>query len=161
MGRATVNKVIPACVAIAFWLGVTGCATSSVVGSADSQPAIAPTSSEGRETKTSASASAWALCAEFPPQMGDRPGDGEGWWNATPADSSGNIIYDPSQWPDPRMRQYPRVALVDTDSARVISTYDRISCGPISNYRPVVDPKWPPHSIVVVDVDTGKVIQDA
>lgn len=160
MGRATANKAIATGAGIAFVLGLAGCAPSVGVGPAVPQPAGAP-SAVSHATPTGTSSPVWALCAEFPPQMGDHPGDGEGWWNATPADSSGNVIDDPSKWPDPRMRAHPRVALVDTDSARVISTYDRISCGPIPDFHPVADPSWPPHSVVVVDADTGKVIPDA
>ena len=96
-------------------------------------------------------------CAEFP-ATGSLPGDVEGWWNSSPADAQANILQDPGLWPA-EPREHPRVALVDTDTATVISTYDRIACGPDPHFVPRTQADWPPHSVAVVDIDTGKTIQ--
>lgn len=100
-----------------------------------------------------------ALCAELPasstPQSG---GDLEGFFNATPADAEGHVLTDPADWLDPRMIEHPRVALVDTDTGAVISTYDRVVCSVEAVYVPEPDAGWPPGSTAIVDMDTHEVL---
>lgn len=102
------------------------------------------------------------LCAEFPDEPSsddpDLPADLEGFFNATPADAEGNVLTDPAQWADPRMIEHPRVALIDTDTGRVISTWDRVACSRNVDYEPLVDPDWPPSSTAIVDMDTGALV---
>lgn len=95
-------------------------------------------------------------CAEFP-AVGELPGDVEGWWSSSPADAQGNILRDPAEWPA-APREHPRVALVDTDTGAVISTWDRIACGPDPTFVPTRKPDWPAHSVAVVDMDTGETV---
>lgn len=96
-------------------------------------------------------------CAEFPPRA-PSPGDAyEGWWNSTPADADGNVVTAPALWPEPE-RSHPRVALVATDTGDVLSTWDRVACGPAPGYVPTPRADWPPSSIAVVDMDTGETV---
>lgn len=99
------------------------------------------------------------LCAEFPPQADGAPGDAEGWWNGAPADADGNVIEDPKLWPDPRLREHPRVAIVAADGD-VIATYDRLACGSDSDFVPDPQADWPADRILVLDMDTGEVLHD-
>lgn len=101
-----------------------------------------------------------ALCAEFPsretPFAADRL---EGWWNATPADpQTGETVVDPAEWTDARMREHPRVAVVDTQSGYWV-TWDRTICGATDEYGPTTEPDWPPLSYVVVDIDSGELLE--
>jgi len=100
-----------------------------------------------------------SLCAEFPPQVDGAPGDAEGWWNGAPADVDGAIIEDPGQWPDSRLREHPRVAIVAADG-EVIATYDRVTCGPDPDFVPDPQADWPADRIVVLDMDTGEILHD-
>ncbi|NMR18656.1 hypothetical protein [Cellulomonas fimi] len=100
------------------------------------------------------------LCAEFPP-AGPVPGDVEGWWNATPADEDGTVIEDPARWPEAKMAEHPRVALVATDTGDVISTWDRVACGQDTSYRPLLQDDWPQGAIVIVDMDTNELLDVA
>jgi hypothetical protein len=92
------------------------------------------------------------LCAEFP------QGDVEGWWNAAPADENGNVIDDPALWPEERITEHPRVALVATDTGAVISTWDRVACGQDNDYQPALQEDWPKGAIVIVDMDTNELL---
>jgi hypothetical protein len=98
----------------------------------------------------------YALCAEFP-ATGPLPGDGEGWWNGAPARSDGSVVRDPAEWP-PQVREHPRVATVEVDTARVVSLYDRTTCrqDPTGYVPPAPGPDWPPGGVVVLDADTGE-----
>ncbi len=100
-------------------------------------------------------------CAEFPAAdspMQYGPGDiYEGWWNSSPADENANILRDPAQWPA-RVREHPRVALVSTDTAQILSTWDRVACGPAPDYVPTPQADWPAGSVAVVDMDTGETV---
>lgn len=125
-------------------LAATGCSASVV-----HEPVVQPGASSAEETP---------LCAEFPVGMPYQAGDSEGWWSSSPADADANIIEDPARWPS-EPREHPRVALVDTDSLAVISTWDRVTCGPASDYTPAPATDWPPGSVVVVDIDSGDVLQ--
>ena len=95
-------------------------------------------------------------CAEFPATP-STPGDADGWWNASPADADANVLWDAGLWPS-EPREHPRVALVDTDTGAVISTWDRIACGPDPTFVPTRKPDWPAHSVAVVDMDSGETI---
>ena len=107
------------------------------------------------------------MCAVFPAPASPLPGDIEGFWNATPADANGNVLTDPAQWPA-LLREHPRVALVDTATGSVISTWDRIACGPDPDFvpaplgsgpgGPTAPASWPAGSVAVVDMDTGEMI---
>ncbi|WP_413450858.1 hypothetical protein AA0Y32_01870 [Georgenia phoenicis] len=99
------------------------------------------------------------LCAEFPPREPMYPPDQlEGWWNATPADpQTGEVVVDPAEWADARMREHPRVAVVSTQSGAGV-TWDRTSCGTSVDGIPTVADDWPPLSYVVVDADTGELL---
>jgi hypothetical protein len=101
-----------------------------------------------------------SFCAELPPAREARPGDLEGWFNATPARADGSVLQDPEQWGEPLMRLHPRVALVDVDTATVISTYDRVACASeIPGYvPPAPGPQWTAGSTVILDADTGEVL---
>jgi len=123
------------------------------------EPAPEPTtaaspsaSSDGDEPGT--------LCAELPsPETPFAADQLEGWWNATPADPrSGEVLADPTEWPDARMREHPRVAVVDTQSGYWV-TWDRTICGATDEYAPTVEPDWPPLSYVVVDIDSGELLE--
>ncbi|RMI12542.1 hypothetical protein [Cellulomonas triticagri] len=83
----------------------------------------------------------------------------EGWFNATPADAEGNVLSDPVDWRDPRMLEHPRVALVDAATVEVISTYDRIACSSDVSYVPTPGSSWPEVGTVIVDMDTGEVVE--
>lgn len=98
------------------------------------------------------------LCAQFPGGS-TSPGDLEGFFNATPADEHGRVLTDPSRW-DTRLREHPRVALVEVDTGRVVSTYDRVSCtvDDPAYVPPPADPAWPSGGTAVVDMDTGATI---
>lgn len=99
------------------------------------------------------------LCAEFPPREAMFPaGRLEGWWNATPADPrTGAALADPAEWEDARMREHPRVAVVDTQSGSW-STWDRTNCGEALEYAAVVGPDWPSLSYAIVDIDSGELL---
>lgn len=99
------------------------------------------------------------LCAEFPARETSSPVDRvEGWWNATPADPrTGEALADPVDWEDARMREHPRVAVVDSQSGSW-ATWDRTSCGEALEYFAVVEADWPALSYVVVDVDSGELL---
>ena len=53
----------------------------------------------------------------------------------SPADADANVLWDPALWPA-EPREHPRVALVDTATGSVISTWDRIACGPDPDFVP-------------------------
>ena len=65
-------------------------------------------------------------------------------------------------------REHPRVALVDTATGSVVSTWDRIACGPDPDFvpaplssgpsGPTAPVSWPAGSIAVVDMDTNEMI---
>lgn len=96
------------------------------------------------------------LCADLPPSSA--PGDG--WWNASPATADGGVVRDPSDWPDARMREHPRVALVDADTAAVLSAWDRVACvDEIPGYDPPAPrAEWEAGTVVVPDADTGELL---
>lgn len=100
-----------------------------------------------------------ALCAELPASSTPTSGrDLEGFFNPTPADAEGHVLTDPADWLDPRMIEHPRVALVDTDTGAVISTYDRVVCSVEAADVPEPDAGWPPGSTAIVDMDTHEVL---
>lgn len=147
--------------ALAIMTGIASTAscagTQAAAPAAGSQETSPP--SAVSTTQTKAAQPTAALCAEFPPVGQADPRDLEGWFNATPADADGNVITDPAQWPDPLLAAHPRVALVDTDSGAVISTYDRVACSVDDpTYVPTVDPSWPADSTAIVDMDTGELL---
>ena len=129
---------------------VAGCSSNAAEGPEPSAPDPAPAVTEAAPEPGP------TPCAEFPP-VGSLPGDVEGWWSSAPADADGNVLADPADWPE-QMREHLRVALVDTGTATVISTYDRIACGHDDSYTPTPADDWPADAVVVVDMDTGEVI---
>lgn len=96
-------------------------------------------------------------CAEFPPGVAAEGRDYEGWWSSTPADKSSAILQDPEDWPQ-QMRDHLRTALVDVQTAEVLSTYDRVSCSRIEDFSPARASDWPETGVVVLDADTGEVL---
>ena len=100
-----------------------------------------------------------SLCAEFPLENGNGDGpDFEGWWSSSPADTEGNIVTDPARWPG-LMREHPRTALVDPATGEIVSTWDRVTCTSIPGYTVTPDPSWPDAEVVVLDADTGLLLQ--
>jgi hypothetical protein len=97
------------------------------------------------------------LCAELPPSSAP----GEGWWNGAPADAEGAVLRDPADWPDARLRDHPRVALVEVDSGAVLSAWDRVACADaIPGYSPPVPtPGGEAGTVVVLDADTGELLE--
>lgn len=94
------------------------------------------------------------LCAEFPPST-PMPGDVEGWWSSTPADAHGNVLTDPADWPA-QVREHPRTVVMDVSTGRIVSSWDRRTCGPIPDFRP---PSGLTGSqLVVLDADSGAVL---
>jgi hypothetical protein len=117
----------------------------------------APTTPPTPTQRPTSSATEPIPCAEFPAQQGDGP-DYEGWWNATPSDAEGNVLTDPADW-QPEPRDHPQIALVYTGTGYVVSTYDRLTCGPIPDYTPPDPSNMPADSVVVLDIRTGEVVQ--
>ncbi|GAA3817529.1 hypothetical protein CSO01_30250 [Cellulomonas soli] len=141
-------------VAIVVGLGVGGLVLGGCARESVGSP-TAPTAASA-VTQTVAPAPSPSLCAEFH-VTDSAPGDVEGWWSSSPADADGNVLTDPARWPE-QLREHPRVALVDTDTGAVISSWDRATCGPDDTYAPVPSADWPTGSIAVVDMDTGETI---
>ncbi|HEY0186692.1 MAG TPA: hypothetical protein VGC67_04320 [Cellulomonas sp.] len=132
---------------------LTGCTGTDQAAPATVEPATA--------APTTHATSTYALCAEFPAVAATGHGDLEGWWSSSPADADGSIIEDPDDWPDPRLREHPRVAVVDVASGAVISTWDRTTCGDDPDYVAVRTDEWPTAEeagSVVLDMDTGEVL---
>jgi len=96
-------------------------------------------------------------CAEFPPGVAAEGRDYEGWWSSSPADESSAILQDPEDWPQ-QMRDHLRTALVDVQTAEVLSTYDRVSCSRIEDFSPARASDWPETGVVVLDADTGELL---
>lgn len=100
----------------------------------------------------------YELCAEFPGGTSSPADLLEGWWNSAPADPvTGDVIQDPALWRDERMREHPRVAIVNTDTGEFV-TWDRMLCGQDPSYKPVVGQDWPASSLVVIDMDSNEVL---
>lgn len=137
---------------------LTGCASEEdeVAVARSENDAVAVT--EDVDATDPAEGAVPTLCAEFP-AVGTLPGDVEGWWSSSPADENANVLTDPADWPD-EMREHPRVALVAVDSATVISTWDRVACGPDPDYVPEIATDWPAGHLVAVDMDSGELLQD-
>ncbi|WP_282947766.1 hypothetical protein [Cellulomonas endometrii] len=144
---------------------LSGCASTveepdsagPVAASPDQTEEVAPT--EGAE------ASSYDLCAEFPMHMPTSGhGDLEGWWSSTPVDlEDGSVIEDPADWPEPKMAQHPRTAVIDVESGEVLSTWDRTTCTDDPDFVPVPNEQWPAvtddkREFVVVDMDTNEVV---
>ncbi|HYQ75658.1 hypothetical protein [Cellulomonas sp.] len=152
----------------ALTVGATaGCAAgdgvgTASVGGAGTAGTLAPASPSPAPVTPSPAAPSpeptYALCAEFP-ATGPLPGDGEGWWNGAPARPDGSVVRDPAEWP-PQVREHPRVATVEVDTARVISLYDRTTCRQdrTGYVPPAPGPDWPPGGVVVLDADTGELL---
>lgn len=117
-----------------------------------------PTGASAGPTSTpTPTASEPVPCAEFPVQQGDGTGDYEGWWNGSPADAEANVLTDPADWPA-IVRDHPRTIVVDTSTGQVVSAWDRLACDTFTPVAPPADPTWPADSIVVLDADTGAVV---
>jgi len=135
-------------------LVLAGCASPADTGTGDP---VAATSSSTPPASASPTTNADPVpCAEFPVATGTGP-DYEGWWSSSPADAEANILENPDDWP-PMMRDHPQTALVSTNTHRVVSTWDRLACGPIPGYVSPEGTDWPPDSVVVLDATTGEVV---
>ena len=100
----------------------------------------------------------YELCAEFPSGTSSAADLLEGWWNSAPADPvTGDVIQDPALWRDERMREHPRVAIVNSDTGEFV-TWDRVLCGQDPSYEPVIEQDWPASSLVVIDMDSNEVL---
>ncbi len=95
-------------------------------------------------------------CAEFPAVRGSGP-DIEGWWSSSPAWQDGSIQRDPADWPAV-VRDHLRTVLVVTDTREVLSSWDRVVCGPVEGFTVPDGADWPAGSVVVLDADTGEVV---
>jgi hypothetical protein len=146
---------------------LSGCASAS-----DNEPDPAPPAavSEG-DTDPSAEAaptedsetSSFDLCAEFPQMETSGHGDLEGWWSSTPANADGSVIEDPADWPEPKMVEHPRTAVIDVESGEVLSTWDRTTCTDAPAFVPAPNEQWPAvtddkREFVVVDMDSNEVV---
>lgn len=123
--------------------------TDDCTGSVDRCPMPSAATATGGER---------TMCAEFPPVEPSGRGGSEGWWSSSPADADGNILTDPADWP-PIVRDHPRTAVVDTRDLVVIETWDRYACGPVADYTLPTDISWPEAAVVVLDVDTGQIVE--
>lgn len=150
-------RVRVAPVVVGAVLVITGCAVEDGVVPAAGETAGAVVTQDVDATAPAEGAGP-TLCAEFP-AVGSLPGDVEGWWSSSPADENANVLTDPADWPD-EMREHPRVALVAVDAATVISTWDRVACGPDRDYVPEIAADWPAGHLVAVDMDSGELLQD-
>ncbi|BDO43572.1 hypothetical protein CELD12_30620 [Cellulomonas sp. NTE-D12] len=130
--------------AVATVLLLGGCGVAGAAARPESAP-VSPPSPTPTPT----------LCAEFPPQP-PLPGDVEGWWSSTPADADGNVLTDPADWPA-QLREHPRTALVDAATGRVVSSWDRRTCGQIPDFRPPSGLSG--NQLVVLDADSGAVLE--
>lgn len=137
---------------------LTGCASGEDEVAAARPESDGTAVAEGVDATAPVEGAGPTLCAEFP-AVGSLPGDVEGWWSAAPADENATVLTDPADWPD-EMREHPRVALVAVDSATVISTWDRVACGPAPDYVPEIAADWPAGHLVAVDMDSGELLQD-
>jgi len=54
------------------------------------------------------------------------------------------------------MRERPRAALVDTDDGTVISTCNRVTCGPDDGFVATIAADWPADAVAVIEMDTGE-----
>ena len=109
-------------------------------------------------TSPTVTPSAPVPCAEFPPQRATGATDYEGWWSSTPADSDGNVLTNPADWPS-MVRQHPRTIVLDTTTGQVVSAWDRLACQSFTPTAPPTDPAWPANSIVILDADSGLLIE--
>jgi hypothetical protein len=137
------SRQASAVAAMAIALTLSGCA---VAGAADTA---------GQSTPVGVSA-APTPCAEFPAGISPEGPDFEGWWSSAPADADGTVLTDPADWPA-QMREHPRTALVDAATGRVVSTWDRLACGPIHDFT--TPSQLTGSQIVVLDADTGDILE--
>jgi hypothetical protein len=146
---------------------LSGCASASENEPDPSPPAAAgdrgtDPSPESAPTEDTAARS-YDLCAEFPQMEPSEHGDLEGWWSSTPANPDGSVIWDPADWPEPKMTQHPRTAVIDVERGEVLSTWDRTTCTDDPDFVPVPNEQWPAvtddkRELVVVDMETNEVV---
>ncbi|GEN79853.1 hypothetical protein [Actinotalea fermentans] len=98
------------------------------------------------------------MCAELPAGIAGTGPSYEGWWSSTPATEDGGVRTDPADWP-PIMREHPRTVLVDTRNGKVLESFDRIACSSIPDYAVPAGLALPPDAVVVLDADTGEILQ--
>lgn len=137
------SSQVSVAVAIVITLTLGGCAAAGAVEAPRLSAAVSESASP-------------TPCAEFPAGSAPPGPDFEGWWSSSPADADGNILTDPADWPA-QMREHPRTALVDAATGRVVSTWDRLACGPIPDFT--APSQLTGSQIVVLDADTGEVLQ--
>lgn len=147
---------------------LSGCASVSDEGLDPAPPAAAsdPDLSTQTSSADEAETSSFDLCAEFPQMKATGKGDLEGWWSSTPANPDGSVIENPADWPEPKMAQHPRTAVIDVESGEVLSTWDRTTCTDDPDFVPVPNELWPAvtddmREFVVVDMDTNEVVNTA
>ncbi|MFC8733217.1 hypothetical protein ACFT5B_12230 [Luteimicrobium sp. NPDC057192] len=162
-----------ACVVVGV-LAVSGCAIKSDAAVAAppaasdaatqraTEPAVDPTFAglTGPAPTSSSGVSADARCTDGTPVTidGDEVGGFEGWWNSTPADADGNYA-DPSTW-EPWIAEHPATAEVATDTGLALEVCDRGTGFDTAGYRAPQDHHgWPPHSVVLLDARTGKLLK--
>lgn len=137
------SRQVSAAAAIVITLALGGCAAAGAV-------------EVPRQSAAASESAAPTPCAEFPAGTSPKGPDFEGWWSSSPADANGNILTDPADWPA-QMREHPRTALVDAATGRVVSTWDRLACGPIHDFT--APSQLTGSQIVVLDADTGDVLE--
>lgn len=143
------------------WL-LTGCTGSSAPDDTTAGTATAsPGAVVGDAAVGPSPTPTYPMCAELTGVTVDDPREpAGGWWSDAPADAEANVIQDPTDWPDPRLREHPRTALVEASTGEVIATYDRVACGPIPDLVLTDDSTWPASGVVVVDAGTGELLQE-
>jgi hypothetical protein len=152
--RRAVQAVAGLAVAAAVAVGGSSLIGSQILRSAGPNAMPGATSEPG----PAVSSSTPVPCAEFPPQRATGAIDYEGWWSSTPADADGNVLTDPADW-DAKVREHPRTILIDTTTGQVVSAWDRLACQSFTPTAPTIDPAWPANSIVIIDADSGLLIE--
>lgn len=94
--------------------------------------------------------------AEMATQGDGSIGGIEGWWNSTPSDIEGNEL-PVDQWPQ-EILDHPATVQLDTRDGRVLESFDRRTCGEITNYVSPPLAELPANAIVVLDAESGEVL---
>lgn len=82
----------------------------------------------------------------------------DGFWSSFPADPDGGVLPVES-WPRSHL-EHAVVAQVETSTGTVLATIDRRTCAPLTDYVPPPLDHLPPSTIVVLDVETGEVVEE-
>jgi len=81
----------------------------------------------------------------------------EGWWNGTPTSPDGKDMPIES-WPR-QVLDHPATAQINTREGTVVETFDRRTCTSILGFTPPQAENLPSNSIVVIDAETGEVLE--